>query len=59
MLTLRGFDHIVIAVGVRSFNPLEAELTDYNGELIVLGDAHKASDAVEAIYQGTITALKL
>lgn len=51
---LRGFDRVVLALGVRSYNPLETELMDCVKELIVIGDASRASDAVEAIYKGAV-----
>lgn len=56
---LRGFDLIVSAFGVKAYNPLQEELKDFDGELLVIGDAKKASNAVEAIYQGALTGLSL
>lgn len=54
VMELRGFDQIVLALGVRSYNPLEEELKGSVNELAVIGDASKASDAVEAIYRGAV-----
>jgi len=44
---------------VRAFNPLETELKDIVKELIVVGDAARASDAVEAIYKGALLGVSL
>ncbi len=58
-IKLRGFDRVVLALGVRAFNPLEAELKDTVNELVVVGDASRASDAVEAIYRGAVLGVEL
>lgn len=58
-ITLRGFDNVVIAVGVRSFNPMEEQLTGKVKKLLVIGDAVKAKDAVEAIWQGAVNGLAI
>ena len=42
---LRGFTEIVMAAGVKPYNPLEAELTDKVAELYVIGDAKKPAKA--------------
>lgn len=49
---LRGFDNIILALGVRSCNPLEEKLTGRVKELYVIGDASEARNAVNAIYMG-------
>ena len=54
-----GFDSVILAFGSRSFNPLEEELKDFKGKLIVLGDAKKAANGVDAIYDGTVAGLSL
>ena len=36
---ITGIDTIILAVGVKSYNPLEAELKDFSGEIEVIGDA--------------------
>ena len=58
-MELRGFDQVVLALGVRSYNPLEEELKGSVSELTVIGDASKASDAVEAIYRGALLGAEL
>lgn len=50
-ITLRGFDSIVLAMGARSYNPLEEELKGKVAELYVIGDALKAGKAITAIEQ--------
>lgn len=48
---LRGFDTIVLAMGVKPYNPLEAELKDLDIPVQVIGDARnpgKANTATEA-----------
>ena len=58
-VSLRGFDQVIVAFGVTSYNPLEAELKDFAGEVKVIGDASKPANAVEAIYRGALTGLEL
>lgn len=58
-VSLRGFDQVIVAFGVKSYNPLEAELKDFAGEVKVIGDASKPGNAVEAIYRGALTGLEL
>jgi len=58
-IKLRNYDRVVLALGVRAFNPLETELKDIVKELIVVGDAARASDAVEAIYKGALLGVSL
>ena len=57
--TMRGFNSVILAFGFRSNNPLEEEMKDFGGRLIVLGDADKASNALNAIYNGTMTGIDL
>jgi len=52
--SLRGFDHIILALGVCSYNPLEEELKEQVPELITVGDASAALNAVNAIYTGAV-----
>lgn len=59
LVHLNGFDVIVSAFGTRSYNPLEEELKDFKGKVFVLGDAKKASNALDAIYDGTVLGLSL
>lgn len=51
-ITARGFDTIVLSIGVKSYNPLASELEGQVKEMILLGDAQKAGNAVPAIYNG-------
>lgn len=51
---LRGFDSIILAFGTRSNGGLAEELKDIPAEVITVGDAAKAGNAVEAIYQGAV-----
>lgn len=56
---LDGFDHIVVAMGARAYNPLEEDVRKFCGEVYVVGDASRAGDAKKAIYEATQVALKL
>jgi hypothetical protein len=38
---LQGFDTIILAMGVKSYNPLEKEIKDKVAEVFVVGDAAK------------------
>ena len=59
MVSLRGFGRVILALGSRSYNPLEEEMKDFDGELYVVGDAEKASNSVDAIYNGAVLGTKL
>lgn len=59
LVHLDGFDCVVSAFGFRSWNPLEEQLKDFGGKLVVLGDADKASNGLDAIYHGTMLGLEL
>ena len=59
LVHLDGFDSIVLAFGFRSWNPLEEEMKDFGGKLVILGDADKASNGLDAIYHGTMLGLEL
>ena len=50
--TITGYDTIVLAFGVRSYNPLKEELEGSSYEIHVIGDAVKGRNAVDAIYEG-------
>ncbi|WP_276852915.1 FAD-dependent oxidoreductase [Enterocloster lavalensis] len=52
--SLRGFDNIILSLGVRSYNPLEEQLKDRVPQLITVGDAATAQNAVNAIYTGAV-----
>lgn len=51
---LRGFDSIILAFGTRSDNKLVEELKEIDAVIETIGDAMKAGNAVEAIYQGAV-----
>lgn len=60
-MTLSGFDMVVLAMGTKSYNPLEAELVGEVKELYVVGDAvieNEKSIAV-AVDTGARLALKI
>lgn len=59
IVSLRGYGKVILALGSRSYNPLEKQMRDYGGELYVLGDADKASNSVDAIYNGAVLGTKL
>ncbi|MGB2798643.1 MAG: FAD-dependent oxidoreductase [Dehalococcoidia bacterium] len=55
---LTGFDTIVLAMGVRSVNPLKEKL-EGKVELYVIGDALEPRKAIDAIEEGARVAVKL
>lgn len=56
---IRGFDTIVLASGVKSWNPLEEKLKGKVKELYVIGDAKKPSMALDATEAGARVALQI
>ena len=46
---LTGYDNVVLALGTRSDNQLAAELSSFNRQVVVVGDAAKPGDALEAL----------
>lgn len=56
---LSGFDTMVLAIGYRSTNPLEAQLTGKVPQLFVIGDAKKARSIMEATEEAAKAALAL
>lgn len=56
---LQGFDSVIIALGAKAYNPLEAEIKDKVAEIYVLGDAVKARRAIDAIAEAAAIAVKL
>lgn len=56
---VHGFDSIVIAMGSKSYNPLEEELKDVCEEVYVVGDATKAGQANKATEEAAAVAFKL
>lgn len=51
-IQLTGFDTIVLAFGVRSYNPLEEPVKNAGYDTYVIGDAVKGRNAVDAILEG-------
>ena len=49
--TLSGFDSIVLAVGTKSYNPLEKPMQETNKKIHVIGDAKKSGNITDAIYE--------
>jgi len=58
-LKMEGFDTIVLAVGIRSYNPLEESLKNLGFEVHVIGDALKVGDAADAILEGAQLGVKI
>lgn len=58
-VTLKGFDSIVLALGVKSHNPYEEQLKDCVKELYVIGDAQKPGPANKATESALQVATKI
>lgn len=56
---IRGFDTIILASGVKSWNPLEEKLKGKVKEIYVIGDAKKPSMALDATEAGARVALQI
>ncbi len=56
---LRGYDTIVLSLGVKSYNPLEEIAKANCGEVYVIGDALKTGSANNATESALAAALKL
>ncbi|MBU9722154.1 MULTISPECIES: FAD-dependent oxidoreductase [Bacillaceae] len=50
--TLEGFDSIILAVGTKSYNPLEKPMQETGKKIHTIGDANKAGNITDAIYEG-------
>lgn len=57
--TLKGYDTIVLAMGVKSYNPLEETVKGLGIEYFVCGDAKKGGPANRATEDGLAAALAL
>ena len=57
--SIDGFDTIVLAMGVRPYNPLEEQLKGLVKELYVVGDAEHGGPANHATETGLAAALAL
>ena len=51
-ITLGGFDNVVIAVGVKAVNDLAEKLQGKAPEVIVIGDAREARNALQDVQEG-------
>ena len=58
-VTIGGFDTIVLAMGVKPYNPLEEAAKKVCGEVYVIGDAKQADPANKATEAGLAAALAL
>ena len=58
-ISLRGFDRVIMSLGVRSYNPLEEQLTGLAEQVVVVGDAVRGSNAVEALYKAAVLGCEL
>ena len=58
-VTVNGFDTIVLALGVKSYNPLEESLKDTVKELYVIGDADRPAPANKATEAALAVAGKI
>lgn len=58
-LVLSGYDAIILAMGAKSYNPLQAELEGKVPELHVIGDARKPAMALDAIEEAVFLANEL
>lgn len=56
-VTLLPCDTVVLAIGTRSYNPLEEKLKELGIETVVVGDAIKARQALQAIREGFVAGL--
>lgn len=56
---LEGFDHIVLALGAASYNPLQEELTAKGQKYTVIGDALEARTITEAVYEGAKLGIRI
>lgn len=50
--TLAEIDTIILAAGVRAYRPLADELKDYQGQVIVIGDANGTKDGKHNVLEG-------
>ena len=58
-VVLSGFDTIILAMGARPVNTLQAGLEGKGPELYVIGDAKEARQALHAIEEGAKTGLEV
>lgn len=58
-VTLRGFDRVIMSLGVRNYNPLEEQLDGLVDQVITVGDAVRGSNAVDALYKAAVLGCEL
>lgn len=58
-IVLSGYDAIILAMGARAYNPLEEAAKSVCSEVYVIGDAVRARDAMAAIEDAAVLALKI
>lgn len=59
IVRMDGYDVLILALGYRNYNPLEAAAREAAPDVRVIGDAARARNAKFAIYEGVKTALEL
>ncbi|MGD9566875.1 MAG: FAD-dependent oxidoreductase [Sedimentibacter sp.] len=55
---MRGYDCVILAMGSKNYNPF-VNAENHAKEVYTIGDAVKARTAVQAIFEGAMTALKI
>lgn len=55
----RDFDNVILAMGMKAYNPLEELAKQYAKEVYVIGDAKQAGPANQATEEGLAVGLKL
>jgi 2,4-dienoyl-CoA reductase-like NADH-dependent reductase (Old Yellow Enzyme family)/thioredoxin reductase len=58
-ITLSGYDMVILAVGSRSYNPLEKELEGKVPEIHVIGDAKEARRIKDAVQEAAELAIRI
>ena len=56
---LRGFDYIIFGLGARNYDPLSEKLKEFVPEVHVIGDAVKARQSSDAMWEGFEVAYNL
>ena len=49
---LRGFDYIIFGLGARAYDPISEQLREFVPEVFVIGDAAKARQSSDAMWEG-------
>lgn len=55
----RGFDNVILAMGMKAYNPLEELARQYAKEVYVVGDARQAGPANKATEEGLAAGLQI